>query len=55
MTTTSRAVAVLGVSDSVSGAERIVEQALEYVEGDFYVRHDIGKLTSPASRHGAGA
>ena len=38
------AVAVLGVSDSVSGAESIVERALKYVEGDFYVRHDVGRL-----------
>ena len=44
LTTTSRAVAVLGVSDSVRGAESMVERALEHVEGDFYVRHDVGRL-----------
>ena len=55
LTTTSRAVAILGVSDSVSDAEGMVEQALEYVQGDFYVRHDIGKLNSAAPRNGAGA
>ena len=55
LTTTSRAVAILGVSDSVSDAEGMVEQALKYVEGDFYVRHDIGKLNSASTRDGAGA
>ena len=54
LTTTSRAAAILGVSDSVAGAETMVEQALKYVEGDFYVRHDIGKLDhlSPAAPPG---
>ena len=49
LTTTSRAIAILGIADSVSGAESMVEQALEYVEGDFYVRHDIGKLDGVSS------
>ena len=49
LTTTSRAVAILGVSDSVTAAENMVEQALEYVEGDFYVRHDIGKLNTTST------
>ena len=44
LTTSSRAVAILGVSDSVNSADSIVEQALQHVEGDFYVRHDIGRL-----------
>ena len=44
LTTTSRSIAILGISQSVSEAEKMVEQALQYVEGDFYVRHDIGKL-----------
>ena len=50
LTTTSRAVAILGVADSVSAAESIVEQALQHVEGEYDVRHDIGKLDhlSPA-------
>jgi phosphoribosylamine--glycine ligase len=55
LTTTSRAFAILGVSESVSGAESMVEQALEHVQGDFYVRHDIGKLNSSSSRDGTGA
>ena len=55
LTTTSRAVAILGVAESVSGAESMVEQALEHVQGDFYVRHDIGKLNFLTSRDGAGA
>ena len=49
ITTTSRSLAILGISESVSGAEKMVEQALEYVEGDFYVRHDIGRLDSSSS------
>ena len=49
-TTTSRAIAVLGLSNSVSGAENMVEQALEHVEGDFYVRHDVGRLNSYSPR-----
>lgn len=53
LTTTSRSVAILGVSESVSGAESMVEQALEHVQGDFYVRHDIGKLNSGHPRGAA--
>lgn len=51
LTTTSRAVAILGVGQSVSQAESMVEQALEHVHGEFYVRRDIGKLDrfSPAA------
>ena len=43
LTTTSRTVALLGIGDSISEAESVVEEALQYVEGDFHVRHDIGK------------
>ncbi len=50
LTTTSRSIAMLGISESVSGAESMVEQALQHVEGDFYVRHDIGRLEPIASR-----
>lgn len=46
LTTTSRAIAILGISETISGAESMAEQALEYVEGEFYVRHDIGRLES---------
>jgi phosphoribosylamine---glycine ligase len=41
-TTTSRALAVVGVADRLQGAERAAEDALKAVGGDFYVRHDIG-------------
>ena len=44
LTTTSRSIAILGISETISGAESMAEQALKYVEGDFYVRHDIGRL-----------
>jgi len=43
LTTTSRAVALLGIADSIPQAEATIEEALQYVEGDFHVRHDIGK------------
>ncbi len=43
LTTTSRAVALLAIADSIPQAEAIIEEALQYVEGDFHVRHDIGK------------
>jgi len=42
-TTSSRSLAVVGISDSLSQAENICEQALEYVRGDhIFIRHDIG-------------
>ena len=44
LTTTSRAVAILGTGESIPQAENMVEQALNHVHGNFYVRHDIGKL-----------
>lgn len=44
LTTTSRAVAILGTGETISQAENMVEQALHHVHGDFYVRRDIGKL-----------
>lgn len=43
LTTTSRAVALLGIADSIPQAEATIEEALQYVEGDFHIRHDIGK------------
>ncbi|ELY53374.1 phosphoribosylamine--glycine ligase [Natronococcus jeotgali] len=43
-TTTSRAVAVVGVADSITAAEEIAEDALEVAgEEGLHVRHDIGK------------
>lgn len=46
LTTTSRAVALLGIGDSISEAESAVDEALQYVEGDFHVRRDIGKAST---------
>jgi len=42
-TTSSRSLAVVGISDSLSNAENICEQALNYVKSDYiFIRHDIG-------------
>jgi phosphoribosylamine--glycine ligase len=42
-TTSSRSLAVVGISDSLSSAENICEQALNHVQGDhIFIRHDIG-------------
>jgi phosphoribosylamine--glycine ligase len=43
MTTRSRAIAVLGISDSLSGAEEISEKATECVKGALTHRKDIGR------------
>lgn len=42
-TTTSRALAVVGVADDLAGAEATAEAALGHVRGAFAARHDIGK------------
>jgi len=43
-TTSSRSLAVVGISDNLSDAENICEQALKHVKGDhIFIRHDIGK------------
>ena len=42
-TTSSRSLAVVGISDNLSSAESICEKALNYVQGDhIFIRHDIG-------------
>ncbi|UCH72296.1 MAG: phosphoribosylamine--glycine ligase, partial [Thermoplasmatales archaeon] len=42
-TTSSRSLAVVGISDTLSQAENICEEALNYVKGDhIFIRHDIG-------------
>ena len=42
-TTSSRSLAVVGISDTLSSAENICEDALNYVKGDhIFIRHDIG-------------
>jgi len=46
LTTTSRALAVVGISDSIAKAEAACEAGLRHVKGDVYVRHDIGTAMS---------
>jgi len=42
-TTSSRSLAVVGVADSLLEAERMCEDALDYVQGEhIFIRHDIG-------------
>jgi phosphoribosylamine--glycine ligase len=41
-TTTSRALALVGISDSLAKAEATAEAGLRHVKGDMFVRHDIG-------------
>ena len=53
-TTSSRSLAVVGVSDTLSEAEGICEDALTHVKGDhIFVRHDIGtsELIEKRLRH----
>ncbi len=42
-TTTSRALAVVGIASDLGTAESISEEALAFVAGNFYARRDIGK------------
>ncbi|MEM0139532.1 MAG: phosphoribosylamine--glycine ligase [Ferroplasma sp.] len=42
ITTKSRAIALIGIADSIYEASDIVENNLKYVRGDYYIRHDIG-------------
>jgi phosphoribosylamine--glycine ligase len=42
-TTFSRSLAVVGISDTLSSADNICEEALNHVKGDhIFIRHDIG-------------
>lgn len=42
-TTTSRSLAVVGISDNLSEAENICEESLKHIKGDhIFIRHDIG-------------
>ena len=42
-TSSSRSLAVVGIADDLSDAEKICEQALSHVKGDhIFIRHDIG-------------
>jgi len=42
-TTTSRSLAVVGIAGDLGEAEALSEEALAFVSGSFYARHDIGK------------
>lgn len=42
-TTSSRSIAFVGISDEIEDAEKIAENAIQYVDGDVFSRHDIGK------------
>ncbi len=42
-TTHSRSIAIFGKDKDLYTAEKIVEKSLNYISGEFYVRHDIGK------------
>lgn len=42
-TTTSRALAVVGVADDLGSAESLAEEGLAHVRGRVFMRHDIGK------------
>jgi len=42
ITTKSRALALIGIGDTIYEASDIVEDNLKYINGDYYIRHDIG-------------
>jgi phosphoribosylamine--glycine ligase len=42
-TTTSRSLAVVGINENIFAAEKIAEQALSHIQGNVFMRHDIGK------------
>jgi phosphoribosylamine-glycine ligase len=42
-TTTSRALALLGIANSIEEAEQIAERGSKWVKGKLFMRHDIGK------------
>jgi len=42
ITTTSRALAVLGIAETIENAEEEAERALRHIKGDVFARHDIG-------------
>lgn len=39
---TSRSLALVGISDTITEASDIVEENLSKIHGDYYIRHDIG-------------
>ncbi len=42
-TTSSRSLGVVGVADSIEEAEEVCEAGLAFIDGEVFVRHDIGK------------
>jgi phosphoribosylamine--glycine ligase len=53
-TTSSRSLAVVGISDSIDNAEKLCEEALSHIKGDhIFIRHDIGtkKLIEKRVKH----
>jgi phosphoribosylamine-glycine ligase len=42
-TTSSRSLAILGISKEIEGAEEIAERGSKWVKGELFMRHDIGK------------
>ncbi len=49
-TTTSRALAVLGIDDTIERAEEKAEEALHHIHGNVFARHDIGTTALVNSR-----
>jgi len=49
-TTTSRSAGVVGFGDSIAEAEKMSEEALKHVSGEYFARHDIGKIKSIRTR-----
>lgn len=45
ISSTSRAVAVIGIADSISEAEKVAEKSMEYIKGELFHRRDIGTKT----------
>jgi phosphoribosylamine--glycine ligase len=49
-TTSSRAIAILGIADTIEEAEKIAEQGVQYVSGPLFHRSDIGTLAMIEAR-----
>jgi len=43
LTTSSRALGIVGIAEDIAQAERSCESALSHVKGEYFVRHDIGR------------
>jgi phosphoribosylamine--glycine ligase len=43
LTTTSRALGIVGIAECIAEAEKRCESALSHVKGEYFVRHDIGR------------